>query len=98
MFVVMLHYLQPLPVIEQHIAEHRTYLERHYAAGHFIASGPQVPRIGGVIVAADMARDALDAILEEDPFYREGVAQYQVVEFTATKVAPALAALQAAAR
>ena len=93
MFVVMVHYLQPLSVVEQHIAAHRIYLDRHYAAGHFIASGPQVPRIGGVIVAAGMARQALDAILEEDPFYREGVAQYQVVEFEATKFVPALASL-----
>lgn len=90
MFVVMLHYLQPLAVIERHIAEHRTYLDRHYEAGHFIASGPQVPRIGGVILAAGMARAALDAILADDPFYREGVAQYQVVEFQATKAVPAV--------
>ena len=93
MFVVMLHYLQPLAVVEKHIAEHRDYLDRHYAAGHFIASGPQVPRIGGVILATGMAREALDEILADDPFYREGVAQYQVVEFEATKSVPELVPL-----
>lgn len=90
MFVVMLHYLQPLAVIERHMPEHRAYLDRQYEAGYFIASGPQVPRIGGVILAARMAREALDAILADDPFYREGVAQYQVVEFQATKAVPAV--------
>ncbi|RKP49119.1 YciI family protein [Trinickia fusca] len=96
MFIVMLHYLQPIPVVEQHVEQHRAFLDRHYAAGHFIASGPQVPRIGGVILAQGLTREALDQVLAEDPFYREGVAQYQVVEFVPRKFAPALAPLFAA--
>jgi uncharacterized protein YciI len=98
MFVVMLHYVQPVEAVDRHIEAHRAYLDRHYAAGDFIASGPQVPRIGGVILANVASREALDAVLEEDPFYREGVAQYQVIEFTPTKHAPAMAALIGAPR
>jgi hypothetical protein len=51
-----------------------------------------------VILANVASREALDAVLEEDPFYREGVAQYQVIEFTPTKHAPAMAALIGAPR
>lgn len=80
MFIVLLHYLQPLAVVESHLAEHRAYLDRHFAAGHFVASGPQVPRIGGVILARGLSRPELDDVLAEDPFYREKVAQYQVIE------------------
>lgn len=97
MFVVLLHYVQPLSAVEQHLAAHRAYLDTHYAAGHFLASGAQVPRVGGVILARVGERAALDAILAEDPFHRAGVAEYQVIEFQPTKFAPGAEALLAPA-
>ena len=92
MFVVLLHYIQPLSVVETYVQEHRDYLDRHYAAGHFVASGPQVPRIGGVILARGLSRQELDTVLAEDPFYRERIAQYQVIEFEPSKLAAGLKA------
>lgn len=87
MFIVLLHYLQPLTVVEMHLPEHREFLSRHVAAGHFVAAGPQKPRIGGVILVRGLTELELDAVLGEDPFYRENVAQYQVIEFRATRIA-----------
>lgn len=88
MFIVLLSYVQPLSVVEAHLQEHRAFLDRHYAAGHFMASGAQVPRTGGVILARGLTRVQLDDVLAEDPFCREQVAQYQVIEFVPTKFAP----------
>jgi uncharacterized protein YciI len=85
MFIVLLHYIQPLTAIEAHLEEHRSFLDHHYAAGHFLASGPQVPRTGGVILVKSLSRDELNGVLAEDPFYREKIASYQVVEFNPTK-------------
>jgi uncharacterized protein YciI len=85
MFILLLHYVQPLTAIEAHLEGHRHFLDRHYAAGHFLASGPQVPRTGGVILAKGLSREELDGVLAEDPFYRERLATYQVIEFSPTK-------------
>ncbi|CAG2160381.1 YciI family protein [Cupriavidus numazuensis] len=93
MFVVLLHYLQPLQVIETHLKEHRNYLDQHYAAGHFVASGPQVPRVGGVILVRGLSREQLDLVLADDPFYREQIAQYQVIEFHPNKFADGVESL-----
>ena len=93
MFIVLLSYVQPLSAVEAHLQEHRAFLDRHYAAGHFVASGAQVPRTGGVILARGLTRQQLDAVLAEDPFYRAQVAQYQVIEFTPSKFAPGFEAL-----
>jgi uncharacterized protein YciI len=90
MFLLLSRYVKPLDEVERWLPEHRAFLDRHYAAGHFIVSGPLEPRTGGVIVAADMDRANVDAILADDPFRREGVAEYNVVEFRATKMHPAL--------
>lgn len=57
---------------------------RHYAAGDFIASGPQTPRVGGVIMIKANDRAAVEAIIAQDPFNIHGIADYQIVEFTPT--------------
>ncbi len=98
MFIVLLRYVKPIEVVESLVQEHRDYLDRHYAAGHFVASGPQVPRVGGAILVQGLSRPELDAVLAEDPFHREQVAQYEVVEFDATKVASGFETLLARAR
>ena len=70
MFVVTLTYVKPLAEIDALIPAHIAWLERQYAAGHFLASGRRVPRVGGVILAQGVSRDALEAMLAEDPFHK----------------------------
>lgn len=50
-----------------------------------MVSGPQEPRAGGVILTADVSRSAIDAALAEDPFVREGISTYEIIEFKAIK-------------
>ncbi|TDN68393.1 hypothetical protein B0G77_1714 [Paraburkholderia sp. BL10I2N1] len=45
-----------------------------------------MPRDGGIILASAIERTQLDAILASNPFARQKVAQYDVVEFKATPV------------
>lgn len=85
MFVVILEYVKPLEEVDRMKAAHVAFLDAQYEKGHFIASGPRKPRTGGVILAQGMRREQLDAILAQDPFQREGVANYGVIEFDATK-------------
>jgi uncharacterized protein YciI len=87
MFIVMLHYIKPLEHIETFLMEHRAFLDRYFNSGIFVASGPKVPRTGGVILARASTRDDLDRILEQDPFYRENLARYDITEFTPSKFA-----------
>ena len=51
MFVVTLTYVKPLAETDALIPAHIAWLERQYAAGHFLASGRRVPRVGGVILS-----------------------------------------------
>jgi uncharacterized protein YciI len=90
-FVVTLSYTAPMEQVDAHLEDHRAWLDRQYAAGVLLASGAKVPRTGGIVLAGGLDRAALDALLAEDPFAKAGVAAYDVVEFTATKTAPALA-------
>lgn len=81
MFIVSLTYIVPLSTVDAHLEAHATYLEQQYAAGHFLISGRKVPRTGGIILANMTDRKQLDVILEQDPFYSLGLAEYEVTEF-----------------
>jgi len=85
MFVVLLTYEKELETIDALLGEHILFLEAQYAAGVFLLSGRREPRTGGVILARCESREALLAILAGDPFWREGAARYDVVEFVASK-------------
>ena len=93
MFIVSLNYICDLSDIEKHLPEHIEYLDRYYAAGHFVASGRKVPRIGGVILVVADSRAAVEKIITEDPFHIHGLAEYEITEFVPTKTCAELAFL-----
>lgn len=84
MFIAILTYKKPLEDVDRFLQAHRDYLAEHYAASDFIASGPQSPRVGGVIMIKADNRAAVDTIISQDPFNLNGIADYQIVEFTPT--------------
>lgn len=86
MFVIVLTYVKPMAMVERYLSEHAAFLDAQYAAGTFVASGRRVPRTGGVILAAGIERAMLEDILERDPFKREGIALFEIIEFTPTKM------------
>ncbi|WP_186167123.1 YciI family protein [Burkholderia gladioli] len=90
MYVIDIHYIAPLERVDAALDRHRTYLQVQFENGVFIASGPKVPRNGGVILAARIERERLNAILAADPFVIEGLATYTVTEFKTTRVAAGL--------
>jgi len=90
MFVIMVNYIKPLGEIDAHLEAHRRFLDEGYAAGYFLASGPRVPRTGGVILARAASFGELEAFIDKDPFNRAGAATYDIVEFNALKFDPRL--------
>ncbi|WP_433944478.1 YciI family protein [Paenibacillus sp. SN-8-1] len=85
MFIISLHYLQPLEVVDQYIEEHVQFLEKQYAEKRFIFSGRKVPRTGGVILAKASSREEVEELIQDDPFYKHRVAEYEITEFQITK-------------
>ena len=90
MFLVLLSYRKPLAEVDRHVAAHMEFLARHYATGEFLLSGRKQPRSGGVILATAADRAQMEAIVHSDPFVREGVADYEIIEFIASSTAPGL--------
>ncbi|WP_394250076.1 YciI family protein [Vibrio profundi] len=90
MFIISLSYKVPLEQVDRFIPEHIEYLDTQYDHGHFILSGRKEPRTGGIIIATLSNRAELDKIISLDPFYREGLASYEITEIIPTKATEAL--------
>ena len=72
--------------VQEHLEEHRAFLDDQYAKGILLASGRQVPWKGGVLLASGaITREQLELILAQDPLHREQIAEYKVVTFIPTK-------------
>ncbi|HET8706995.1 MAG TPA: YciI family protein [Pseudomonadales bacterium] len=84
LFLISLEYLRPLTEVDAHLVGHRAFLARHFEAGHFLLSGPKVPRTGGLILAQADSREALEAWLDEDPFRHYGLARFDVTGWEPT--------------
>ena len=65
----------------KHVDSHRAYLAGLKQEGLLIASGPMVPRTGGLMllrVPDDEPHATLDSIRDNDPYTRFGLAQYEM--------------------
>jgi uncharacterized protein YciI len=79
--LAMIRYRRPLEDVLPHVDAHRAYLQGLYDNGWLLASGPFEPRIGGALLLRVPDGDlgaTLDRIRDQDPFVREGVAQYEI--------------------
>jgi uncharacterized protein YciI len=94
MFIVTLTYIRPLEELDALMDAHVSWLKTHYESGLFVASGRQVPRKGGVILARSGDRAALEALLARDPFVQNGVARTDVIEFVPRMTAPGVEILK----
>ena len=84
-FVVMLKYLVPMEKINEVVGRHREFLDQGYERGWFLASGPQNPKVGGLIIARAPSQADLEKFLANDPFQKESIASATMTEFEPVK-------------
>jgi uncharacterized protein YciI len=85
MFVIELIYKAELTAIDAQMRAHMAFLRKHYAAGTFVVSGRKIPRDGGIIIAAGKSRAEIEAVVKEDPFVKQGLAEFRILEFRASQ-------------
>ncbi|GAB4224043.1 MAG: YciI family protein [Gammaproteobacteria bacterium] len=89
MLIIELTYKKPLAELDSVLQEHRSFLQRYYDKGILVASGPQIPRTGGIIIALT-DETTMRTILKEDPFYQLDLADYRFIIFDPIKYCDAL--------
>lgn len=94
MFIINLTYKVPLDQVDQYLSAHVQYLDEQYELGNFLASGPKIPRDGGIILSNIENKDLVWVAIAQDPFKINGIADYEVIEFIPRKTSADLSFLQ----
>jgi len=84
--IAILRYRRPIEKVLEVTERHRAYLGGLRERGLLLAAGPFDPRTGGALllrVPDDAVHETLDRIRDEDPYTREGVAQYELLPWLA---------------
>jgi uncharacterized protein YciI len=84
LYLILLRYRTSLDDVDRHIDAHRHFLHEQYAAGRFLLSGAQEPRVGGAILARGGSLEDITQLLEQDPFRQAGIADYEIIAWTPT--------------
>ncbi|GFZ33182.1 hypothetical protein CSC2_37080 [Clostridium zeae] len=87
MFIINLTYIKPIEEVEKYLNEHIAFLNKYYDNKNFICSGRKNPRTGGVILCNAKDMKEVEGIINEDPFKKNTIAAYEIVEFQPTKYA-----------
>ena len=90
-FIVMIQYQVSMEEVSQVLPDHRAFLRGGYDAGLLLCSGPQNPRTGGVVIARAETLDAIQDFFMQDPYFLQGVATHQLIEFEPVLHQPFLA-------
>lgn len=81
MFLVQI-LLAPSDAVNALLDGHRAWLKQYTEEGNFLLFGPYDNHKGGLILAQADSEETLQAILSEDVFYHNGLADYQVTAFS----------------
>jgi len=80
MFVVTLSFAANKAEAPQHMDGHNAWIRRGFEDGIFLMTGSLQPAAGGVVIAHNITRPALEARLGEDPFVAESVVSPTILE------------------
>jgi uncharacterized protein YciI len=91
MFLVLIHYDRPAEEVAPVRPAHREWLQRHYATGRLVCSGPRPSGTGGVVLARGASAAEVAELFTADPYRVAGLAHHEVIEFQVASHAPGFA-------
>ncbi|GAB3161270.1 YciI family protein [Amycolatopsis stemonae] len=96
MYIALLTYTAPETEVDYALPDHADWLRKQFTKGVFLLSGKGNGAADQVILTRSVLRGKLDAVLASDPFVTRRLARYEVIEFTATRTAQELLAINEA--
>ena len=84
-FIIELNYINGRESVMPYLEAHHEYLDSYYAKGMVIMSGPTSDMNSGVLIATATDINDVTVMAKKDPFYINGVSEFKVIEFNATK-------------
>ncbi len=83
-FLITLQYIKPQFAVDQYFPQHKKYLDHYVAKGKFICCGRKKLPTGEFILCTAEDRKEAQQIVAEDPFDKNQLAVYEIVEYNLT--------------
>ncbi|MBB3003990.1 uncharacterized protein YciI [Paraburkholderia tropica] len=80
-YIVELTYVRPLDEVMAQLDGHKQWLVSNVREGNVLVAGPLVSKTGGIVVATATSEEELHAMMAQDSFVKEAVAEYRVLAF-----------------
>lgn len=74
----------------QFMQEHNAWVKNGFDQGVFLFAGTIQPSLGGVIIAVGITKQALDDMINTDPFVREDIVRPEIMEIKPSQMAEEL--------
>ncbi len=87
-FIVEIIYTAPIERVLETTSRHREYLQTGYTKGLLLMSGPQEPRVGGILIAKADSLEEIKTFCKNDPYSLEGLANYRFIQFEPKSYVP----------
>jgi len=87
-FIIEITYKVTFEELQGTLAAHRSFLDEGYEKGLLLMSGPQNPKVGGMVIARAETLEVIQEYFSRDPYHTEGLAEHRFVEFTPVKNNP----------
>jgi uncharacterized protein YciI len=85
MILAVSRYLRPLEEVDQARSAHQDFLATLDDRGLLVMAGRQRPPVGAVIVLRGDDADGAQALLDDDPYVKHGLAAYSITPFAAAR-------------
>lgn len=86
MFIVFLRFSDNRKRAAQFLEGHNAWIKSGFDSGTFLLVGSLQPSAGGIVLAHNVDRADLDALVQEDPFVAERVVSAEIHEITPGRV------------
>lgn len=83
-FLILLQYIKPHFAVDQYFARHKVFLDEYVNKGKFICCGRKKMRTGEFILCKAKNRKEVQQIVAEDPFDKNQLAVFEIVEYEVT--------------
>lgn len=90
MFALICRYLKPLDEVDRHLDPHIAWIARNAAEGRILLTSSRRPRTGGLMLATAADQTEIEAMIAEDPFIVNGVAEYEILDVEVKRAAPGI--------
>jgi len=85
MFIILLKFSENKSQASEYMESHNEWIKQGFKDGVFLLAGSLQPGLGGSVIVHNTSREALDVLVNTDPFVKHNVVSAEILEIDPKK-------------